>query len=260
MKNEFIRKMQQGRRCVGTFSHISSEIAIEGLAYAGMDFVIIDGEHGTVGAETVQKLVRAAKLHGMTPFVRVRDCSRGAVLSMLEAGTHGIVVPQINTLDEVRSLVENSRYYPQGSRGVFLGSNGGYGFAEFAEQGLQNYFDVCNRETLIFPQCETKGCLESIEEIAMLPGVDGIFIGPYDLSVALGIPGQFEAAEFKAAMERIKAAVKAAGKLLITYTVKPEAVAGFFEEGFDAVALNVDVALLISLVRDTVRKARGDWA
>lgn len=260
MKNEFIVKMRQGRRCVGTFSHISSEIAMEGLAYAGMDFVIIDGEHGTVGAETVQKLVRVANLHKMTPFVRTRDCSRGAVLSMLEAGAHGLVIPQINTVDEVRSLVANSRYYPQGSRGVFLGSNGGYGFADFAEKGLQSYFDVCNRETLIFPQCETKGCLENIEEIAMIPGVDGIFIGPYDLSVALGIPGQFDAPEFGAAVERIKAAVKAAGKMLITYTVKPEAVSKFFDEGYDAVALNVDVALMISLMRDTVKKARGHWA
>ncbi len=260
MKNEFIRKMQQGRHCVGTFSHISSEVAIEGLAYAEMDFVIIDGEHGTVGPETAQKLVRAANLHGMTPFVRTRDCSRGAVLSMLEAGAHGLVVPQINTVDEVRSLVENSRYYPQGSRGVFLGGNGGYGFAEFAEKGLQSYFDVCNRETLIFPQCETKGCLESIEEIAMIPGVDGIFIGPYDLSVALGIPGRFGEPEFAAAVERIKAAVKAAGKLAITYTTRPEDVSRYFAEGFNAVALNVDVALLISLVRDTVRQARGKWA
>ena len=94
----------------------------------------------------------------------------------------------------------------------------------------------------------------------MIPGVDGIFIGPYDLSVALGIPGQFDAPEFGAAVERIKAAVKAAGKMLITYTVKPEAVSKFFDEGFDAVALNVDVALMISLMRDTVKKARGDWA
>lgn len=258
MTNEFIRKMQQGKHCLGTFSHISSEIAIEGLAYAEMDFVIIDGEHGTVGAETVQKLVRAANLHSMTPFVRTRDCSRGAVLSMLEAGAHGLVVPQINTVEEVHSLVANSRYYPEGSRGVFLGSNGGYGFAEFAEKGLQSYFDVCNRETLIFPQCETKGCLENIEEIAAIPGVDGIFIGPYDLSVALGMPGQFGAPEFAAAVERIKNAVKAAGKLLITYTTKPEDVSRYFSEGFDAVALNVDVALLISLVRDVVRKARGE--
>jgi len=257
MKNEFIRKMQQGKNCIGTFSHISSEIAIEGLAYAEMDFVIIDGEHGTVGPETAQKLVRAANLHGMTPFVRTRDSGRGAVLSMLEAGAQGLVVPQINTVEEVRALVENVRYYPEGSRGVFLGSNGGYGFADFAEKGLQSYFDVCNRETLLFPQCETRGCLESIEEIAAIPGVDGIFIGPYDLSVALGMPGQFGAEEFAAATERIKRAVKDEGKLLITYTTKPEDVKRYFAEGFDAVALNVDVALMISLVRDVVRKARG---
>jgi len=260
MKNEFIRKIAQGRRCVGTFSHIASETAIEGLAYAGMDFVIIDGEHGTAGAETVQKMARAAKLHGMTPFARTRDSSRGAVLSMLEAGVHGLVVPQINTVEEVRALVENTRYFPQGSRGVFLGSNGGYGFADFALQGLQNYFDVCNKETLVFPQCETKGCLENIEEIAALPGVDGIFIGPYDLSAALGIPGGFAEPAFGEAVERVKAAVKRAGKLLIIYTTKPEEVSRYFDRGFEAVALNVDIALLISLVKDTVKKARGEWA
>ena len=258
MINYFKRKVQEGTPCIGTFSHLGSETAIEALGYSGLDFVIIDGEHGTVGAETVQKLVRAAKLHTMTPFVRVRDCSRGSVLSMLEAGALGLVVPQINTVEEVRKLIQDSRYYPEGSRGVFIGINGGYGFEDFAQKGLQSYFDVCNRETMIFPQCETAGCLEHIEEIAAIDGVDGIFIGPYDLSVALGKPGQFADGKFTAAVERIKAAAKAAGKIVFTYTTDPNAIKEYFARGFDAVALNVDGALLISLVGDVVRKARSD--
>ena len=258
MVNNFLRKMQQGKHCLGTFSHLASESAIEALAYAEMDFVIIDGEHGPIGPETVHRLVRAANVHGLTPFVRTRDSSRGAVLSMLEAGAQALVIPQINSVEEVEALVQNARYYPDGSRGVFLGYNGGYGFADFAEQGLQSYFSTVNSETMLFPQCETKGCLENIERVAAVAGIDGIFIGPYDLSVALGIPGQFDHPDFAAAFERIKAAVKDEGKLLITYTTKADAVSGYFADGFDAVALNVDVALFISLVRDTVRRAKGE--
>ena len=91
-----------------------------------------------------------------------------------------------------------------------------YGYLEHAKGDINDYFATCNRETLLIPQCETKGCLENIEEIAKVDGIDGIFVGPYDLSVAMGIPTQFDKPEFKAALERILKAVKDAVNLQLS--------------------------------------------
>lgn len=256
MENIFLKKVRRGEHCLGTFSFLTTENAVEALSYTGMDFIIIDAEHGTVEAQTVAGLVRAAKLHDLTPFVRIKDCSRPGVLNMLEAGAHGLVIPQIRTVDEVRNIISYAKYFPIGMRGVSVGINGGYGYEPFASHGLQGYFDVCNRETLIFPQCETKECLDNIETIAAVNGIDGIFIGPYDLSVALGKPGVFDSVEFRSAVERIYTAVKAAGKIAIMYTVDPDEVQSYFKRGFQAVTLSTDIKLMISQLRDIVLRAK----
>lgn len=256
MKNNFLKKVRAGEPCLGTFSFLNAGNAVEALSYTGLDFIIIDAEHGTVEAEAVENLVRAAKLHALTPFVRTRDCSRSAILKMLEAGAYGLVIPQIRTAEEVERLVAYAKYTPVGLRGVAVGVNGGYGYEPFAAGGLQNYFDVCNRETLLFPQCETRECLEQIEEIVKIRGVDGVFIGPYDLSVALGSPGVFDTAGFKAAVERVRAAVRAADKIAVMYTANPDDVPAYFRSGFQAVTLGTDIKLMISLLRREVRRIK----
>lgn len=257
MENVVLRKIQRGEPCLGTFSLLAASNAVEALAYTGLDFIIMDAEHGTVEAETAEELVRAAKLHGLTPFVRTRDSSRSAILKMLEAGAHGLVIPQIHTQEEARQVVSYAKYFPVGMRGVAVGCNGGYGYEPFAARGLRNYFDVCNRETLIFPQCETRGCLEEIEDIVQIQGIDGIFIGPYDLSAVLGNPGAFETEEFQDAIERILSAVKRSGKIAIMYTTDPTDVPGCFSRGFDAVTLGTDIKLMIGQLRQVVQCAKG---
>ena len=132
MENTVLRKIQRGEPCLGTFSFLAAGNAVEALAYTGLDFIIMDAEHGTVEAETAENLVRAAKLHGLSPFVRTRDSSRSAILKMLEAGAHGLVIPQIHSLEEVRQVVSYAKYFPVGMRGVAVGCNGGYGYEPFA--------------------------------------------------------------------------------------------------------------------------------
>ena len=100
MKNVFLEKVHHEHPCLGTFCFLTNGNAVEALAYTGLDFIIIDAEHGTVETEAVENLVRAAKLHDLTPFVRAKDCSRPAILKMLEAGAHGLVIPQIRTVEE----------------------------------------------------------------------------------------------------------------------------------------------------------------
>ena len=196
MKNILKEKLAGGGKALGSFFEIGGETAVEGLGYTGLDYIIIDTEHGPFDVESSINLIRAAELKGLTSFVRVKDISRPAILKNLDIGAMGLVVPCVETVDEAKKLVEWAKYYPLGKRGFFYARKAGYGYEEFSKN-IQGYFDTCNRETLLLPQCETKGCLDNIEEIAALDGVDGIFIGPYDLSVGLGIPAQFDKPIFK---------------------------------------------------------------
>ncbi len=178
------------------------------------------------------------------------------MLKMLDVGVQGLVVPCVNTVEEVHNLVSYAKYFPVGNRGVMWGRDAIWGEADYASRGLDAYFETCNRETLLIPQCETAGCLADIEEIAAIEGVDGIFIGPFDLSVALNAPGKFDTPEFQAAMERILAACKAAGKFAMLYTGDAKATRSYFEQGFDAAAVSLDTKFYINAFRGLIQEIR----
>ena len=256
MKNAIKSAMLSGRRVLGTFNELGSEIAMECLGYSGLDFAIIDAEHGPFDAETALNFVRAAKYSGITPLVRVKDGNRNSILKMLDVGTMGLIIPNVRSLDEVKDIVKFGKYFPLGERGVAPTPGSNYWTSDYASHGLERYFEVSNSETLLIPQCETKGCLDAIEQIAAVDGVDGIFLGPYDLSTALGKPGQFSDPEMTGAVRRILKACKDAKKFAFIYAGNEAAAEEDFKMGFDAVALNMDSIILINAYKDIVARLR----
>lgn len=253
MENLLKRKIEAGGKGIGTFFEIGGANAVECLGASGLDFLILDSEHGPFEAESCADLVRAACLRNITPLARIKDCSRPSVLKMLDIGVQGLVVPCVNTVEEVHNLVDYAKYYPVGNRGVMWGRDAIWGEADYASHGLNHYFETCNRETLLIPQCETAGCLANIEEITQIDGVDGIFIGPFDLSVALNNPGQFDTQEFKDAIARILKACKDAGKLAMLYTGDAKSTRAYFDQGFDAAAVSLDTKFYINAFRSLIR-------
>lgn len=256
MENLLKKKLLAGQKGVGTFFEIGGANAVECLAVSGLDFFIIDSEHGPFSPESAADLVRAACLRNITPFARVQDCTRPSVLKMLDIGVQGLIVPCVNTVEEVHNLVDYAKYYPVGNRGVMWGRDAIWGEADYASHGLTDYFETCNRETLLIPQCETAGCLANIEEIAAIEGVDGIFIGPFDLSVALNAPGQFGTEAFSAAIDRILKACKAAGKFAMIYTGDAAGTRANFAKGFDAAAVSLDTKFYVSAFRSLLHDIR----
>ena len=250
MKNSVREKMLAGEKTLGTFMAIGSGTAAECIGLAGFDYVIIDTEHGPFNPDSAIDYIRAARLYGATPFVRVQDTSRAAILKMLDGGAMGLIIPQINTVDEVHQVVSHGKYAPAGNRGVAPGVGTGFWAEDWAQHGLAQTFETANRETMLFPQCETPGCLEHIEEISAIDGVDGIFVGPFDLSVAMGMPLEFERPEFKAALQRILDACKAAGKPTMIYAGTIEDAKTDFAMGFDSVTYNQDAPLLIEMLKE----------
>ena len=256
MKNVLREKMLNGERTIGSFFELGSASVLECMGLAGLDFVIIDTEHGAFDPLAALEYIRAAKQYGMTPLARVQEISRPAILKLLDAGAMGLIIPDVNSLEEAEKIVGWGKYMPLGRRGVAPSAGTDFWLSDYAAQGLEHYFEVSNREAMLFPQCETVGCLESIERIAALPGVDGIFLGPFDLSASMGIPGQFDRPEFKAALERVLRACKAAGKPTMIYTANEQKAKEGFAMGFDSVAYNMDAIVLAQAYRDILARLR----
>lgn len=252
MRNTFLEKFEQGQQTIGTFFEMGGGCVAEAAAYSNLDYIIIDNEHGKYEVESSVEIMRGVELHGGTCFVRVKDGSRASVLKMLDIGAKGVIVPQINTVEEVEKLVEYAKYYPLGNRGLAFARGAGFGEAEHAKQDINGYFRECNEKTLLIPQCETLGALEHIEEIVQMDGVDGIFVGPFDLSVAMGMPTEFERPEFRAALDRILNATRAAGKFAIIYCANKKVGKERLAEGYDSVTVSMDVNLYIDCLNDMV--------
>lgn len=256
MKNAILEKFRRSEPSLGIISHLLSAPAIEVLAYTGMDYVLIDLEHSPIGAEHAAQLVGVAQGAGLAPLVRVDGIERSPILKMLDAGAAGLVVPQLETVEQARKLVSYAKFPPLGNRGYCPTRDGGWGSGSCYERGMDGYMAEANTSTLLIPQCETAGCLEHIEEIAAVEGVDGIFIGPFDLSIALGIPGQFGDPLLTEGIERVRRACAAAGKLCIMYAGSGEAAKRYFDQGFPSVAAGLDIEVLKLAVRGIASAAR----
>lgn len=258
MKNVLKEKLAAGQRPIGTFFELGSESVVESLGRTGLDFLIIDNEHGPFEAERTADFVRAAALAGIVPLARVREISRPAVLKILDVGAQGLIIPDVHTVDQVRSLVDYAKFPPLGRRGFCPTRKDGWGFDYPAAEGVGAGMAHENSETLLIPQCETVGCLENIERIASMEGVDGIFIGPFDLSIAMGLPGQFDHPEFVKALGRIRDACRSAGKFTIYFTVRQDRVSDGFRFGFDAMTFSLDARVFIQAYRDALETIRAE--
>ncbi len=254
MENLLRKKIDAGGHVFGTFAELGGANSIEAIGLSGVDFVIIDNEHNPAEAESTADMIRACEKTGITALCRVREISRPAVMKLLDVGAGGVVVPCVETPEQVRQLVDYAKYAPIGKRGFCGTRKDGWGLAYPATEGFEAQMAYWNKETLLIPQCETQGCLDHIEEITAIEGVDGIMIGPFDLSIAMGIPGQFTNPDFKAAIARILKACKDAGKYAMVFTPTTDNVKDYFAQGFDIVCYSLDAAVLIEAYRNIVEK------
>ena len=152
--------------------------------------------------------------------------------------------PCVKTVGEVEKIVEYGKYAPLGARGVGATAGSGYWYEDYAQHGLEHYFTVSNRETMLLPQCETAECLDNIEEIVKVEGIDGVFVGPFDLSTALGKPGDFGDPVVKDAIAHVQKVCKSAGKFSFLFAGTIEKARAGFAMGYDSITYGTDAAVL----------------
>ena len=255
--NRIREKFLNHELSVGTFTQLTSTVAVEALGRTGLDYVLSDTEHSAVGLEFLSSAITAADAAGIVPLVRINDIARSKVLQPLDYGAQGLIVPAVETVEQVRRLVEYAKFPPVGNRGFCPTRDGGYGYDEVSMQGTDVYFAHANQETRLIPQCETVGCLEHIEEITAMDGVDGIFVGPFDLSIALGRPMAFDCDEMRAALDRILNACHKNNKMAFIFCGDAQAAKARAAQGFDSVTAGLDIMALVDSYRAMVQDIRG---
>ena len=185
--------LADGNSAYGMFAMLGEPALVEMIGYAGLDFVVIDTEHSGNTMEQVGNMVRAAEVAGTTPIVRVTANAPELILRALDAGARGVLVPKVNTAAEAAAAVRAARYAPQGERGIAgVVRAARYGFIP-----MQDYLAGANRENLVITQVEHVDAVKNLDSILAVEGVDGIFIGPTDLSQSMGITGQFKDPELR---------------------------------------------------------------
>jgi 4-hydroxy-2-oxoheptanedioate aldolase len=177
------------------------------LAAAGLDFFFVDTEHSPASYDRIQTLCRSGRGAGIIPLVRVTNNEPSLISRALDVGAMGVILPRIRSVAEVKAAVQVVKFPPLGRRGFGLRTI----ISDLDERPAKEQIESANRETMLVPMIETREALACVEEIAGVAGVDALFIGPYDLTLSLGILQEFENPVFWVAVDRVIAAAQKAG-------------------------------------------------
>jgi 2-dehydro-3-deoxyglucarate aldolase/4-hydroxy-2-oxoheptanedioate aldolase len=212
------------------------EIA-EILSMSGFDWLFVDMEHSALNVQSVQRILQT--IDGKcTGIVRVPSHDEMWTKQLLDAGARGIIFPQVNSAREAADIIRGCKYPPEGSRGVGISRAQGYGLK------FQDYVDTANREIAVILQIEHIDGVRNIDSIVKVPGIDAIFVGPYDLSCSMNKIGRVNDPEVQQQIETVRRACVDAGLTLGIFTANPREVKVFIEKGYRLIAVGIDIMLL----------------
>ena len=235
-KNRVKAALKSGQAVTGPILHeVRSAGMIKMMAAAGHDFIFIDTEHGMYDMETVANLSQMALACGICPLVRPPDLAYHLVARALDSGAQGVIIPRVQSREEAETAVSYVKYPPLGRRGA-----GGEGRIAYERRGVREAIEELNAETLVILQIESVPGLENVEAIASTPGVDVLLIGPNDLSISMGIPGEYESDAFKNAVQRIVDACQKHGVAIGTLGMSGPAMKHWYDLGFRFLLCNSD--------------------
>jgi len=243
------KKLQNGELVLGTMiSEVRNPNVTYMLAQCGFEIVVIDNEHGSYSFETISDIIAAARGAGISVIVRIPEVTRVHILKPLDAGAAGILVPMINTAEEAQEVVNHAKYPPTGNRGAALRRP----HSLYAKVNAGEYLEQTNNNNFIAVQAETTTSIENINEIASVEGVDCIFVGPFDLSVSLGIPGQINHPDEVQAIEKVIDACKKHNKVAGTLMFDKDLLKKWIEKGIRFALYSSDMSMLADAAAEAV--------
>jgi 4-hydroxy-2-oxoheptanedioate aldolase len=252
MRPNLLRRLKRdGHPIVNAWLSIGSSYAAEAIVHQGFDAATVDCQHGMIGFETALAIMQAIATTSVVPLVRPSGLVPTEIMRFLDAGAYGVICPMISDAADAEALVAACRYPPLGSRS--------FGPARGLLYGGADYLDGANDEILVLAMIETRRGLENVDAILGVDGIDGIYVGPNDLSLALGHRPENESTVLvvREAVERIRERTVAAGKIAGIFCSDGAAAAMRVREGFDLVTPGNDAALLRRVMRDAVTASRS---
>ena len=246
--------LASGKVPVGTFVFEFNTSGIARIiAEAGADFVVFDMEHTGWSVETIRTLIATTRSTSVIPLVRVPATYYDFIARVLDMGTMGVMVPMVESAEQARAIVAAAKYPPVGRRGAAFGvSHDDYTGGDIVEK-----IASANREGLLLAQIETVAGLKNVDAIAATPGIDVLWIGQFDLSISMGIPGQFTNSELIAAMDQVVAACKRHGK--VAGIMAPDLATGrdLLKQGFRMISYSGDLWVFQSALRQALTELRA---
>ncbi len=234
----------------GLFIELASPESVEMAGWSGWDHCVIDCEHAPIDNAMLGAMLRAARIPA---YVRVPNSNAESIQGALDNGANGVIVPRLQSAAEAARVVEAARFFPEGKRGV----NHMVRAAKYSLEPVAEYLAKASSQTRVIVQIETAPALAEVEQIAATTGVDELFIGPYDLSQALEIPGQVLDEKLLAAGKRIIAAAHAEKRAVSVFVNDDEAARRWMELGTDSLHYSADAYLLAQTLKKTRERLRG---
>ena len=251
-KNNLKKVLKEGKNVFGPFMKFTDPAAVEIMGFAGFDFVIIDAEHGPISMQSAQNMIRAAESVNITPIIRVANNDEALILRALDIGAQGIEIPQINSKSQAIKAVKSVKYSPQGERGVCRYVRA----ANYSSMDKFKYFKSANNETMIIAHIEGVEGINNLDEILSVPGIDVIFIGPYDLSQSLGIPGEVNNPLVTEKMKEVVLKCKENKVSVGTFADDIKTAKFWVSLGVQYMSFSVDVGILYEATKQIVKKLK----
>ncbi len=223
------------KRLVGCFVSIRSPDIVEIIGHCGVDFVILDMEHGALSIGDVADMVQAARSARLKVLVRIQGANLFQIGHVLDAGADGVVVPRINSVAEAEEVARASRYAPRGTRGLAYSTRA----CRYGLRDVASYVREANEATVLVVQIETKQAMENLDRILEVEEIDALFIGPLDLSQALGMTGETTNPKLVAIIEEMVDKIRARGVAAGTLATSVAAVEKWSARGVQLLALTL---------------------
>ncbi len=244
-----LQKNIHNKVTIGTWITLAHPSIAEIMAASGFDWIAIDLEHSVITIREAEELIRVINLSGVTSLVRLTSNDPNQIKRVMDAGSCGVIVPMVKSIEDVKQAVAAVKYPPYGNRSVGLARAQEYG------QSFSEYLEWQKNQTIIIVQIEHIEAVNNLEAIFSVEGVDGYIIGPYDLSASLEAPGEFDNPIFLNAMERVKkvaAEMKMMGGIHIIEP-EPRQLQKRIAEGYQFIAYSLDIRMIDVACREGIK-------
>jgi 2-dehydro-3-deoxyglucarate aldolase/4-hydroxy-2-oxoheptanedioate aldolase len=245
----FKQKLRDGNILIGMLITLDNQVIVEALSNTGLDWLFIDMEHAPLSIGDVQRLIQSTSKSCST-LIRIQDNNPVYIKQALDIGCDGIIVPQINDAENALRVVEACKYPPIGTRSVGISRAHKYG------SNFKNYIENANENIAIIIQIEHIKAVENIDSILNVNGIDGIFIGPYDLSGSMGLTGQIQHQEVQNAIRIVKTAAAARSIPIGIFTGDIESARSQLTDKIQFVAVGIDIMHLVGVTGNIVRSLK----